>query len=360
MPTDYDSELYGALLPEQYRARWNTLQDRLADPEMKTRGILISHPQEDYELLEERLLESLELDVPRIRSSHFFHDDGSAGDSGFESGSQPEDESSDEASKKGRCPDCGKCLHLQPEDERKWEIKVYAANGLMRAGAWAAAWRDMENVDVEISLAMPDDVRREVNSRLEVLRSVQDGEGGSSAPQASPHQDFPENDINCARHEASSNNDRAYEHTTPSPPSLSEQSGKVRGSGQHPDVFRDRKNILITLLSILVLFYAMTGSTPGMLFAVPTQMASSTAQEIEPDAITRAPVLSSISIQTIESPATAVLEILPSTAPVVDGGDIGNTGILGTLPQPSIMHIVRPEGEPQHESRTPIETEEEE
>ncbi|RMZ78276.1 hypothetical protein DV737_g3950, partial [Chaetothyriales sp. CBS 132003] len=355
MPTEYDSELYAALLPEEYRAQWNTLQDRLADPEMKTRGILISHPQEDYELLEERLLESLELDVPRIRSSHFFHDDRSAGDSGFESGSQAGDESSDEALKNGRCPECGKCLH---ENKRKWEIKVYAANGLMRAGAWAAAWRDMEKVDVEISLAMPDEVRREVNSRLEVLKSVQDGEIGSSAHQASPHREFQENEIDYARHEACPDSSRAYDHTIPSTQERNDHSGEVRRTGQHTDIFRDRKNILIALLSILVLFYAMTGSKTGIPYAVPT-MATSTAQKIEPSISTSSCVLSTVSIQTIESPTQTMLEILPSTTPPVKDGDTGTRYTLDTLPEPSIVHIVRPE-EPQHESRTPIEREEEE
>jgi hypothetical protein len=36
------------------------------------------------------------------------------------------------------------------EGEKRFRIKIYASNGLMRAGAWAACWREMERVDVEI------------------------------------------------------------------------------------------------------------------------------------------------------------------------------------------------------------------
>ncbi|RMD42566.1 hypothetical protein DV735_g2548, partial [Chaetothyriales sp. CBS 134920] len=320
MPTDYDAELYAALLPDEYRERWNTLQDKLADPEMKTRGILISHPQDDYELLEERLLESLELDAPRIRNSHFLHDDRSVGDSGFESGSQEGDESIDESWKTGRCPDCGKCLHLQPEDARKWEIKVYAANGLMRAGAWAAAWRDMEKVDVEISLAMPDDVRREINSRLEILRSVQDGDDGLSA---TSHQ---ENEIND---EANGDNHHSYEHTNP-PPGPTEESGKSPGLGRHTDIFLDRKNLLIALLSILVVFYAITGSRSATSLAVPLQMTEPAARPIEPDIITSTLVLNSVKPD-IQGPVPAVVRILPSTTTPLNSGNTG--GAHGIQPR---------------------------
>lgn len=44
-------------------------------------------------------------------------------------------------------------------------IKVYAANGLMRSAAWAAAWSDMERVDVEILPWISDDMRRKLDER---------------------------------------------------------------------------------------------------------------------------------------------------------------------------------------------------
>ena len=50
---------------------------------------------------------------------------------------------------------------------RRFDIKIYAANGLMRAGAWGAAWREMERVDVEIDVWMPKTVRRELDQEME-------------------------------------------------------------------------------------------------------------------------------------------------------------------------------------------------
>ena len=35
---------------------------------------------------------------------------------------------------------------------KRWDVRVYALSGLMGAGAWRAAWRDMERVDVEVGV----------------------------------------------------------------------------------------------------------------------------------------------------------------------------------------------------------------
>ena len=50
---------------------------------------------------------------------------------------------------------------------KRWDIRIYAANGLMRAGAWSAAWREMERVDVEIWPWINEEVRRELDARQE-------------------------------------------------------------------------------------------------------------------------------------------------------------------------------------------------
>ena len=50
---------------------------------------------------------------------------------------------------------------------KRWELKIYAANGLMRAGAWSAAWSEMERCDVEISPWIPDDMRKALDKRLQ-------------------------------------------------------------------------------------------------------------------------------------------------------------------------------------------------
>lgn len=175
-------DILEAVLPEEYRKRWRTLQDKVTrNTEVKQRGVLIPHPREDYEVLEERLLETLELERPRVRRGHYLGSKGSS-DSGFESSSQNgTDEASDaDETKEGesgeRCADCGKAVSCKIEQERRWEVKVFAANGLMRSGAWAAAWEEMEKVDVEMGVWMPEDVRGEVEERLKALQAKEEAE----------------------------------------------------------------------------------------------------------------------------------------------------------------------------------------
>ena len=154
-----DAALLQAVLPEEYWRRWDLLTDRITnDLEIQSRGVLIPHPKADYELLEERLLESLELVRPRLRSGHYY---------GNEHVDEVEEsESEAETTVQGtKCQDCGKRVVQDIGQDRKWEVKVYAANGLMRAGAWSAAWSEMEKVDVEVSVWLPEDTRREVEER---------------------------------------------------------------------------------------------------------------------------------------------------------------------------------------------------
>ncbi|PQE29463.1 pathway-specific nitrogen regulator protein [Rutstroemia sp. NJR-2017a WRK4] len=139
------------------REAYYLLQEKLSET-ILTRGILLPHPQDSYEVLEERLLEALELPVrPRakiLRCGHYIgpslhsSDEDSADDqdSGFGSG-------------KGRldrtwCDICRRDVKYEKadpdDDDKRFNVKIFASNGLMRAGAWAAAWREMERVDVEI------------------------------------------------------------------------------------------------------------------------------------------------------------------------------------------------------------------
>ncbi|OQD85100.1 hypothetical protein PENANT_c011G07408 [Penicillium antarcticum] len=150
-------------LPSEYWKRWRRLQDRVGSGVLRDRGVLISHPEDLYDMLEERLLESLELQRPRLQNGHFLgreeNDTASEGEMSDIGESETDGEQGD------ACPDCGS--HVRHGDSnRKWEIRVFAANGLMRAGAWAAAWRDMEKVDVEVGLWLPSDVRRALERRL--------------------------------------------------------------------------------------------------------------------------------------------------------------------------------------------------
>ncbi|KAJ5226364.1 hypothetical protein N7468_007589 [Penicillium chermesinum] len=135
-------------LPAPFWKRWRRLQEKVGSGVVRDRGVLISHPEDLYDLLEERLLESLELQRARVSQGHFLgHED------------------------REECPDCGGRVVGHGDKNRKWEIRVYAANGLMRAGAWAAAWREMEKVDVEVGLWLPSDIRRALEKRIAEERS---------------------------------------------------------------------------------------------------------------------------------------------------------------------------------------------
>ncbi|PLN83454.1 hypothetical protein BDW42DRAFT_164947 [Aspergillus taichungensis] len=159
-----DQKILREVLPREYWRRWKLLQEKVGSGVLRDRGVLISHPEDMYDLLEDRLLESLELQRPRFDHGHFL--------GGDEAGSEEEEEtlhgeeSATDDEQGEPCPDCGGRVVRHRDTGRKWEIKVFAANGLMRAGAWAAAWREMEKVDVEVGLWLPSEVRRELEKRL--------------------------------------------------------------------------------------------------------------------------------------------------------------------------------------------------
>ncbi|KAL5335378.1 hypothetical protein BJX70DRAFT_375432 [Aspergillus crustosus] len=149
------------VLPTVYWKRWKLLEEKNGSGVLRDRGVLISHPEDMYDLLEERLLESLELQHPRLDHGHFLGRDETESEKDdrlAREGSSIEDEGEE-------CPDCGGRV-VRPDATRKWEINVFAANGLMRSGAWAAAWKEMEKVDVEVGLWLPPDVRAELERRL--------------------------------------------------------------------------------------------------------------------------------------------------------------------------------------------------
>lgn len=142
------------------REAYYLLQEKLSET-ILTRGILLPHPQDSYECLEERFLDALELPFrPRakiLKCGHYIGPDTTSSD----------DDSMDERDSgfgsTGRfkakfdkiwCDICRRDVRYeddyQDEDDKRFKIKIFASNGLMRAGAWAAAWREMERVDVEI------------------------------------------------------------------------------------------------------------------------------------------------------------------------------------------------------------------
>lgn len=144
------------------REGWQQLQDRMADTTVE-RGILLPHPQDDYETLEERLLEALELPMRRrariLECGHYL---GPSNITAFdeEFNNDEEDEEDDYGRKSLRysmvkethwCTTCRSDIRYESLGPGKiFRVKVYASNGLMKAGAWAACWKEMERVDVEI------------------------------------------------------------------------------------------------------------------------------------------------------------------------------------------------------------------
>ncbi|KAK5197956.1 hypothetical protein LTR99_009374 [Exophiala xenobiotica] len=324
--TSHGDTFINDFLPDEYKKRWITLQDKLIeDVEVRTRGILIAHPREDYELLEERLLESLDLERPRIRHNHYFPHDGNGGDSGFESGSVTSDETDNEAPSDSKCPDCGR--RLRPDETpRKWEVKVFAANGLMKAGAWAAAWQEMEKVDVEIKVWLPEEVRRDLEAKIALIET----------PPVDNEEVDPEYNIN--KHESAATREQEVYGASGRVRSQSEIDGFLEESkipqqaaptGPRPLVketdlttlmlasmrklSHDHRNFILGMLSCLVLFLALvgrnssTGYAPSLNKSIPTHVAETLTTTVTTTsvAIATATVTTSIVAQPLEIPSAS-------------------------------------------------------
>lgn len=138
------------------RDAWRQLQSRMGDTVLE-RGVLLPHPQNDYEVLEERVLESLELPLKRrariLECGHYL---GPSNVMAVEDSDSEADDCEGWPPKEGKEARhwCGTCRHeIKYEalgERRVYRVKVYASNGLMKAGAWSACWKEMERVDVEI------------------------------------------------------------------------------------------------------------------------------------------------------------------------------------------------------------------
>ncbi|TEY59452.1 hypothetical protein BOTCAL_0192g00160 [Botryotinia calthae] len=166
------------------REAYYLLQEKLSET-ILTRGILLPHPQDSYECLQERFLDALELPFrPRakiLRCGHYMgpnttsSDDDSPDerDSGFGSTGRfrPRPE-------KIWCDICRRDVRYedddQDEDDKRFNVKIFASNGLMRAGAWAAAWREMERVDIEIEPFVQPWMVEDMEDLIERLREAEE------------------------------------------------------------------------------------------------------------------------------------------------------------------------------------------
>ncbi len=152
------SRLMSSDVPESLqnvKESWRLLQDKLGDTVLE-RGVLLAHPQDSYEVLEERLLEALELPVrPRAQILKCGHYLGPMDSETPSSDEEVGDSWVVEKNGRSWCDICARNVRLEEVSqvggrEKRFNMKIYASNGLMRAGAWAAVWREMERVDVEI------------------------------------------------------------------------------------------------------------------------------------------------------------------------------------------------------------------
>jgi hypothetical protein len=176
----YSAQSMAEIAPGYITENWRLLQEKLTDTVLE-RGLLISHPDDEFDLLEERVLETLDLCPPRITACGHYYGGESDSDSGNDSGVSDLSRGSREMraicntphedSEKDVCLECDQQMHLPGKGvgtgNRKWNVKIFAANGLMKASAWAAVFADMERVDVEIEPWMPEDVKRALDARLE-------------------------------------------------------------------------------------------------------------------------------------------------------------------------------------------------
>ena len=284
IPTPYSNSVMERVLPAYILSNWKLLREKMTATVLD-RGILIPHPREDYDLLEERLLESLELRMPRILACGHFHLDADEEAELLAAGEDIEEEDNDA----DICADCGRRVrdgrYGAGTGSRRWDIKLYAANGLMRAGAWGAAWREMERVDVEVCPWLGEDLKgeleiaREAEEQDEALRLASEEE---VTPNIRPEEDTQMEDgptsggLDDARMKEIYGEDaRAYTdelHASHSPSPSPKRSPPSPFIQQPPSdelplstlllnylaiLSRDPRNVAIALLSLLVLFLAV-------------------------------------------------------------------------------------------------------
>ncbi|KAM3525761.1 hypothetical protein MY4038_007148 [Beauveria bassiana] len=171
------------------REAWKQLQARVGDT-LSDRGILLPHPQNDFEILEERLLEAMELPLQRrariLECGHYLGpaNEMSMVDDGMTSDEEDFEERRPESGKRHWCSTCQSDIRYDSLGEgRVFRTKVYASNGLMKAGAWDACWKEMERVDVELEPILDPSTVDE----LERLAATQEREAIEAEIAASTH-----------------------------------------------------------------------------------------------------------------------------------------------------------------------------
>lgn len=177
---------------------WKVLKDKLGGTVLN-RGVLIAHPQDSYETLDERLCGALELPRrPRAKILDCGHYVGPTNlifdeDTDDSSSEYSEDEDSDDEIQMAEaqntyCDVCCRDVRVGKYDrfnkvprKKTFKVKIYAKNGLMGSGAWAACWRQIENVDVEIEPAVGPGFSMEISDLFDMAmatrQQVEDEQG---------------------------------------------------------------------------------------------------------------------------------------------------------------------------------------
>ncbi|KFH48525.1 hypothetical protein ACRE_006940 [Hapsidospora chrysogenum ATCC 11550] len=214
---------------------WRLLQDVLGDTVCE-RGILLPHPQNDFEVLEERLLEALELPLRRrariLECGHYL---GPSNEMSLREDVDSEDEydqyddsrESRGSSLQRKTHWCGTCQSEIKCDSlgmgKVFRVKVYASNGLVKAGAWEACWKEMERVDVELEPIVETDVLDElVRLDAEQQRTVEMHGGADDGNDDDDDGDInggpTEHDVSYMEHEVSKTLQHHHPHMASSPP----------------------------------------------------------------------------------------------------------------------------------------------
>ncbi|EPS45452.1 hypothetical protein H072_637 [Dactylellina haptotyla CBS 200.50] len=166
---------------------------KMISPTVVARGLLLPHPNDDYDGLIEMIAENLGLDQetpPPFKKAPTYGMDDCASHSEGSYLDSSEDEH------EPFCPNCSR-RRLKPEFARhdrprrhrrpfkhgeKWyTINIFASNGLMRAGAWSRSWEEMERIDVEVTVTSgyediePARLARPSSQRSEGKRGLQGG-----------------------------------------------------------------------------------------------------------------------------------------------------------------------------------------
>ncbi|OAA78552.1 pathway-specific nitrogen regulator [Akanthomyces lecanii RCEF 1005] len=171
------------------REAWKQLQARVGDT-VSDRGVLLPHPQNDFEVLEERLLEAMELPLRRrariLECGHYLGpaNEMEITDDEIVSDEEDVEEYPTTTDKRHWCSTCQSDIRYDSLGEGKvFRTKVYASNGLMKAGAWDACWKEMERVDVELEPILDPSVVDE----LERIAATQEREAIEAEIAASTH-----------------------------------------------------------------------------------------------------------------------------------------------------------------------------